>query len=77
MLRPAALENQMKFSPFTVSDAVVIGDRRKFLTALVMIDQENVEKYARDNRVPFTDFASLCAGRSPCIELLFGPKSRP
>jgi long-chain acyl-CoA synthetase len=25
-----------------------------------MIDQENVEKYAQDRQVPFSDFASLC-----------------
>ena len=60
----------MKFSPY-ISDAVVIGDRRKFLTALIMIDQENVEKYARDNRVPFSDFASLCRAGS-VLELVRG-----
>ena len=60
---PAEMENRMKFSPF-VSDAVVIGDRRKFLTALIMIDQENVERFAQENRVPFSDFASLCASRA-------------
>ena len=59
---PAEMENQMKFSPY-VSDAVVIGDRRRFLTALIMIDQENVERFAQENRVPFSDFASLCASR--------------
>ncbi|MCP1336948.1 AMP-dependent synthetase/ligase [Futiania mangrovi] len=59
-ITPAEIESRLKFSPY-VSDAVVIGDRRKYLTALVMIDQENVEKFAQDNRIPFTDFASLCA----------------
>ncbi|MEM6986982.1 MAG: long-chain fatty acid--CoA ligase [Pseudomonadota bacterium] len=59
-ISPAEIENQLKFSPY-VADAVVIGDRRQYLTALVMIDQENVEKFAQDNRVPFNDFASLCA----------------
>ncbi|MCL4183207.1 MAG: long-chain fatty acid--CoA ligase, partial [Burkholderiaceae bacterium] len=39
--------------------AVVIGDRRPFLTALVMIDQENVEKFAQDHDVPFSNYASL------------------
>ena len=58
----------MKFSPW-ISDAVVIGDRRKFLTALIMIDQENVERFAQENRVPFSDFASLCASR-PVQELM-------
>ncbi|MEM9010675.1 MAG: long-chain fatty acid--CoA ligase [Pseudomonadota bacterium] len=59
-ITPAEIESRLKFSPY-ISDAVVIGDRRKFLTALVMIDQENVEKYAQDRQVPFSDFASLCA----------------
>ncbi|MDO6963001.1 AMP-dependent synthetase/ligase [Rhizobium alvei] len=59
-ITPAELENRMKFSPY-ISDAVVIGDRRKYLTCLVMIDQENVQKFAQDRRVPFSDFASLCA----------------
>ena len=67
-ISPAALENQVKFSPY-ISDAVVIGDRRKFLTALIMIDQDNVEKFARDHRVPFSDFASLCRAQ-PVIELV-------
>ena len=61
-ITPAEMENRMKFSPW-ISDAVVIGDRRKFLTALIMIDQENVERFAQENRVPFSDFASLCASR--------------
>ena len=59
-ITPATIENQLKFSPY-IADAVVIGDRRKYLTALIMIDQENVERFAQERRVPFSDFASLCA----------------
>ncbi len=59
-ITPAEIENRLKFSPF-ISDAVIIGDKRKFLSCLVMIDQENVEKFAQDKRVPFSNFASLCA----------------
>jgi long-chain acyl-CoA synthetase len=58
-ITPSEIENQLKFSPY-VSDAVVIGDRRPYLTCLVMIDQENVEKYAQDHDIPFTNYASLC-----------------
>jgi long-chain acyl-CoA synthetase len=61
-ITPAEIENRLKFSPY-ISDAVVIGDKRKFLSCLVMIDQENVEKFAQDNKVPFSDFRSLCATR--------------
>jgi long-chain acyl-CoA synthetase len=38
---------------------VVIGDSRKYLTAMIVIDEENVTKYAQDNKVQFTTFASL------------------
>jgi long-chain acyl-CoA synthetase len=55
---PSEWENELKFSPY-VTDAVVIGDKRAYLTALVMIDQENVEKYAQDHDVPFSNYASL------------------
>lgn len=57
-ITPAEIESRLKFSPY-VSDAVVIGDRRKFLTCLIMIDQENVERFAQDRQIPFSDFASL------------------
>ena len=59
-ITPSEIENRLKFSPY-ISDAVVIGDKRKYLTCLIMIDQENVEKFAQDRRIPFNDFASLCA----------------
>jgi long-chain acyl-CoA synthetase len=56
---PSEIENQLKFSPY-ISDAVVVGDKRPYLTCLVMIDQENVEKFAQDHDIPFTNYASLC-----------------
>lgn len=59
-ITPSVMENELKFSPY-ISDAVIIGDRRKYLTCLVMIDQENVEHYAQSHSVPFTDYRSLCA----------------
>ena len=61
-ITPSEFENLVKFSPY-VSDAVVIGDRRKFLTCLVMIDYDNVAKFAQDANVTFTDFGSLCRTR--------------
>ena len=63
-ITPAEIESRLKFSHY-ISDAVVIGDRRKYLTCLIMIDQENVEKYAQDHKVPFGDFRSLC--RAPQV----------
>ncbi len=57
-ITPAYIENKLKFSPY-VQDAVVVGDRRKFLVALVLIDEDNVTKFAQDHRVPFTTFHDL------------------
>lgn len=58
-ITPSEIENQLKLSPY-ISDAVVVGDKRPYLTCLVMIDQENVEKFAQDHDIPFTNYASLC-----------------
>jgi long-chain acyl-CoA synthetase len=58
-ITPSEIENQLKFSPY-ITDAVVIGDRRAYLTALVMIDHENVEKFAQDHSIPFSNYMSLC-----------------
>ena len=61
-ISPSEIENELKFSPF-VSDAVVIGDKRKFLSCLIMIDEENVMKHAQDNDIPFSNFESLCKSK--------------
>jgi long-chain acyl-CoA synthetase len=66
-ITPSEIENQLKFSPY-ITDAVVVGDKRPYLTALVMIDHENVEKYAQDNAIPFSNYTSLC--RRPEIQEL-------
>jgi long-chain acyl-CoA synthetase len=66
-ITPSEWENELKFSPY-VTDAVVIGDKRAFLTALIMIDQENVEKFAQDHDVPFSNYASLT--RAPEVQAL-------
>lgn len=55
---PTTIENLLKFSPY-VTDAIVVGDGRHYLTCLVMVDQDNVAKFAQDKAVPYTDFVSL------------------
>jgi long-chain acyl-CoA synthetase len=65
---PSEWENELKFSPY-VTDAVVIGDKRPFLSAIIMIDQENVERYAQEHDVPFSNYASLTRARE-VLELI-------
>jgi len=57
-ITPAWIENKLKFSPY-VQDAVVVGDRRKYLVALILIDEDNVTKFAQERRIPFTTFQDL------------------
>jgi long-chain acyl-CoA synthetase len=57
-ITPQYIENKMKFSPF-INDAVVIGDRKKFLSCLIMIDEDNVVKYAQDNKIQFSTYKDL------------------
>jgi len=66
-ITPSEFENELKFSPY-ITDAVVIGDKRPYLTVIIMIDQENVEKYAQDHDVPFSNYASLT--RAPEVQAL-------
>ncbi len=57
-IAPAYIENKLKFSPY-IQDAVVIGDARKYVVALILIDEDNVTKYAQDHRLPFATFTEL------------------
>ena len=66
-ITPSELENDLKFSPY-ITDAVVIGDKRPYLTVIVMVDQENVEKYAQDHDIPFSNYLSLT--RAPEVQAL-------
>jgi long-chain acyl-CoA synthetase len=66
-ITPSELENELKFSPY-ITDAVVVGDKKAYLTVIIMIDQENVEKFAQDHDVPFSNYASLT--RAPQVQEL-------
>ncbi len=68
-ITPSELENELKFSPY-ITDAVVVGDKRAYLTAIVMIDLENVEKFAQDNDIPFSNYASLTKAKE--VQALIG-----
>ena len=57
-IAPQYIENKLKFSPY-INDAIVIGDRRKYLTAILVLDEENVNKYAQDNKVVYATYAEL------------------
>jgi long-chain acyl-CoA synthetase len=55
---PQDLENRLKFSPY-IRDAVVIGDKREFIVALISIDMENAGSWARNRNIAYTTFTDL------------------
>jgi long-chain acyl-CoA synthetase len=57
-ITPQYIENKLKASLY-INDAVVVGDRRKYLTCLIMIDEDNVVKYAQDHKIQFSTYKDL------------------
>ena len=69
-ISPSELENAMKASPY-IREAVVIGDRRPYLTALVGIEYDTVADWASRQRIEYTTYKDL-ATRPETIELISG-----
>jgi long-chain acyl-CoA synthetase len=57
-LSPSEIENKLRLSPY-ISDAMVTGEGRPYLTALVQIEYETVADWAQRRNLPFTTFHSL------------------
>jgi long-chain acyl-CoA synthetase len=56
---PQPIENILKTNPY-IANAVVTGDRRRFISALIVPNFEKLEEYARFSKIPFADRAALC-----------------
>ena len=67
-ITPQYIENKLKASLY-INDSVVIGDRRKFLSCLIMIDEDNVVKFAQDNKIQFSTYKDLTC-HEQVIELI-------
>jgi len=57
-ISPSEIENNLKCSPY-IKEAIVIGDRKKYLTSLIQIEFENVGNWAQKNKIPYTNYKSL------------------
>ncbi|MCD4748083.1 MAG: long-chain fatty acid--CoA ligase [Thermoanaerobaculales bacterium] len=57
-IAPQPIESQIKHSPF-VEAVVLIGDRRPFLVALFSPAVEELERWAKANKIEFTDHEEL------------------
>ncbi|MBF0209773.1 MAG: AMP-binding protein [Desulfamplus sp.] len=58
MFSPMFLENKLKFSPY-IKEAVIFGDKREYVTALINIDPEVVGKWAEDRGISYTTYMDL------------------
>ena len=57
-ISPSEIENSLKTSPF-IKEAVVIGDKRPYLTALIGIELDTVGDWAQAKRLPYTTYRDL------------------
>jgi long-chain acyl-CoA synthetase len=57
-ISPSEIENKLKTSPY-VKEAMVIGDGRKFVTALIGIEYETVGDWALRRGIPYTTYRDL------------------
>lgn len=55
---PADIESRLKLSPY-IADAIVLGDERAQLICLLLIEQESVARYVREQKLVVTGFANL------------------
>jgi long-chain acyl-CoA synthetase len=67
-IAPQPIENKFKTDKF-ISECVLIGDRRSYVTALLVPNYENLLKYARENEILFTSQAGLVA--EPLIRQMY------
>jgi long-chain acyl-CoA synthetase len=57
-LSPSEIENTVKGSPY-IKECIVIGEAKKYVSALIQIDYETVGKWAEENRIAYTNFRNL------------------
>jgi long-chain acyl-CoA synthetase len=57
-ISPSEIENRLKVSPY-IREAIVIGDRRKYLTALIGIELDTVGDWATRRHISYTTYRDL------------------
>jgi len=62
-ITPSEIENALKFSAY-IKEAIVVGDKRHFVSALIQLDFETVGKWAEESGVAYTHFRSLAENSS-------------
>lgn len=62
-ISPSEIENKLKCSMY-IKEAIVIGDRRQYITALIQIDYDNVGNWAQKSKIPYTTYRSLAENQA-------------
>jgi long-chain acyl-CoA synthetase len=57
-IAPSEIENALKDSEF-IKEAIVVGEAKKYLGAIIQVDFDNVGRWARDKALPYTNYKSL------------------
>ncbi|MFB9263438.1 AMP-dependent synthetase/ligase [Bradyrhizobium erythrophlei] len=57
-IAPSEIENALKDSEF-IKEAIVVGEAKKYLGAIVQVDYDNVGRWARDRALAYTNYKSL------------------
>jgi len=57
-ISPQYIENKLKVSPY-IQDAVIIGEQRKYITGLILLDEENTIQYAQKQNIRFSTYHDL------------------
>jgi len=55
---PQKIENLLKNSPF-INEVMIYGNKRNFLSALIIIEDDMTSKWAKDHNIPFQDYTEL------------------
>ncbi len=55
---PQKLESLLKLSSF-VSNVLIHGDQKKYIVALITLDQDYMQKFAKEENIAYSDYASL------------------
>jgi long-chain acyl-CoA synthetase len=57
-IAPSEIENALKDSEF-IKEAIVVGEAKKYLGAIIQVDYDNVGRWARDRALAYTNYKSL------------------
>ena len=65
---PQYIENLLKTISY-VSQSMVYGDAKPYLTALITLDEDEITKFARDHKILYQDLADL-SKKEQVVELI-------